>query len=242
MRRIRCHVDAELVPAQVLVLPEQTRNHLARVLRLREGDGVDLFNGDGHDYPARLVGSGRQLAAEILGREPPAAAEPGLQVTVLQGLARGEKMDWIIQKATEIGVSRIVPVSCQRSTVRLDADRAGKRLDHWRRVAISACEQCGRARIPVIEPAQPLADAAAAGDGLRLVLDPESSSGPQALLADLAGTVTLAIGPEGGFDEREMVLLAGQGWRGLRLGARILRTETAAVVAVSALFALTGEF
>ena len=123
------------------------RNHLARVLRLAEGDRVDLFNGDGADYAARLLGSGRQLRAEILAAGPAAAAEARLPVTLLQGLARREKMDWIIQKATEIGVSRIVPVSCRRSTLRLEGERADKRLEHWRQVAISACEQCGRARI-----------------------------------------------------------------------------------------------
>lgn len=242
MRRIRCHVDLELTPGQVRDLPDEVRNHLARVLRLRAGDSIDLFNGDGRDYAARLVGGGRQLAAQVLAAGAPAAAEPTLQTTLLQGLARGEKMDWIIQKATEIGVSRIVPVTCQRSTLRLQGERARKRLEHWRRVAISACEQCGRARIPVIEPAQPLPAAAAGIDGLRLMLDPEAGDGPAAVAAQLAGEVTLAIGPEGGFDHSEIALLDSLGWRGLRLGARILRTETAAIVAMSALFTLAGEF
>lgn len=242
MRRIRCHVDLELATGQTLALPDEVRNHLARVLRLREGDGVDLFNGDGCDYQARLVGAGRQMGARILAADAPAAAEPGLQVTLVQGLARGEKMDWIIQKATEIGVSRIVPVSCQRSTLRLTGERAEKRLEHWRRVVTSACEQCGRARIPTIEAVQPLATAAAGISGVGLVLDPEAADGPRALLPDLAGELALAIGPEGGFDQHEMAMLHGLGWRGLRLGARILRTETAAIVAMSALFTLADEF
>jgi 16S rRNA (uracil1498-N3)-methyltransferase len=241
MRRIRSHVDVELVPGRTIALPADSRAHLTRVLRLREGDRVTLFNGDGHDYPARLQGSGNQCAAEVLAQEPAAAPECRLQLSLVQALARGEKMDWIIQKATELGVATIVPVSSQRSEVRLDGERAEKRLAHWRKVAISACEQSGRARIPTIAPPMPLHNVAATiAAPLRLLLDPDGERG----LADLdlvVDAVAIAVGPEGGFEPHEIDLLNRAGWQRVRLGDRVLRTETAGLAAISAVLALTGE-
>ncbi len=241
MRRIRSHIDGPLSPGQTLELPEAARNHLTRVLRLGDGDPVTLFNGDGHDYPAQLIGSGKRIAAQVLAREAAAAPEAGVAITLVQALARGEKMDWIIQKATEIGVARIVPISSQRSEVRLDGERAEKRVEHWRKVAISACEQCGRARIPEITAPQPLPLAAETVQAtVRCMLDPEASTRLRNLPSNLT-SAALLIGPEGGLDEHELRLLSGLGWQGLRLGQRVLRTETAGLVAVSALFALTDE-
>lgn len=241
MRRIRSHIESTLEPGQALDLPEAARNHLTRVLRLGDGDRVTLFNGDGHDYPAQLVGSGKRVSAQVLAREAAAAPEAGIAITLVQALARGEKMDWIIQKATEIGVARIVPVSSQRSEVRLDGERAGKRVEHWRKVAISACEQCGRARIPDIAAPQPLHTAAESVTAdLRCLLDPEAATRLRELPANPA-SVALVIGPEGGLDDHEVQLLSRLGWQGLQLGGRVLRTETAGLVAISALFALNGE-
>ena len=149
MRVTRCHVDLPLHVGADLALPERAANHLVRVLRLREGDACVLFNGDGHDYPARLAAIGkREVRVEVLAREPVANESP-LRIVLLQGIARGEKMDLILQKATELGVAAVVPVSGDRTEVRLDAERAGKRLAHWRSVLESACEQSGRARVPV---------------------------------------------------------------------------------------------
>ncbi len=242
MRRIRSFVEQPLEPGHTVELTEAVRGHLTRVLRLGDGDAVTLFNGDGHDYPAVIVGNGKQAAVQVLAREPAAAPEAGIEITLAQALARGEKMDWIIQKATEIGVARIVPVTSQRSEVRLDRERAEKRVEHWRKVAISACEQCGRARVPAIDAPRALHDMAAAiTGGTRLVLEPEGDR----RLADLAqpvDRVALLVGPEGGLETHELQSLASLGWHGLRLGARVLRTETAGLVAVSALFALAGEF
>jgi 16S rRNA (uracil1498-N3)-methyltransferase len=246
MRAIRCHVEAPLAPGCDIALPESARAHLTRVLRLRAGDAVILFNGDGHDYPAVLAGAGPGLLAQVRARSDAAAAEARLDLTLVQALARGEKMDWIIQKATEIGVVRIVPVTSQRSEVRLDGERAGKRLAHWRAVAAGACEQCGRARLPRIEPPQPLHAALAALAGTPgLVLDP--TGGPAAgAMAGLGvsgpGGVALAIGPEGGFDGPELDGFDRAGWRRLRLGPRILRTETAGLVAATTLLTLAGEY
>lgn len=241
MRTVRCHLEANLEPGVAVALPEQVRGHLQRVLRLGAGDPVVLFNGDGHDYPAELAGAGSGLAARVLRRDPPAAGEAGLELVLVQALARGEKMDWIIQKATELGVSRIVPVASVRSEVRLAGERLDKRVAHWRRVAASACEQCGRARVPDIAAPQPLhlvADALAVGS--RLVLHPDTGDGLPALAA--GDSVAIAVGPEGGFEAAELDLLARAGWRQVRLGERILRTETAGVVAGAALFALAGEY
>lgn len=241
MRAIRCHVEAGLEPGATVALPEQVRGHLQRVLRLAAGDPVVLFNGDGHDYPAELAGAGNGLAARVLRRDPPAAGEAGLELVLVQALARGEKMDWIIQKATELGVVRIVPVLTARSEVRLAGERLDRRLAHWRRVAASACEQCGRARLPDIDPPLPLHGVAAAAlAGQRLVLHPGTGEGLP--VAATGGSVAVAVGPEGGFDAVELDLLLRTGWRPVGLGERVLRTETAGLVAGAALLALAGEF
>lgn len=244
MRWFRSHVDLPLQPGLSVALPDASRQHLGKVLRLREGDAVTLFNGDGHDYPARLIGAGPSLSAQVLSRDEPPAREAQLRITLVQALARGEKMDWILQKATELGVARFVPVSSQRSEVRLDGERAARRVAHWRQVVISACEQCGRATIPDVAAPRPLiseAENQAEPAGLRLVLDPEGDL----TLADLGGhtatPITLAIGPEGGLDPVEVDHLQRNGWKRLRLRGPILRTETAGLATVAALLALNGE-
>lgn len=246
MRRIRCHVDAALQPDTVVPLDADARTHLSRVLRLREGDAVTLFNGDGHDYAAQLTGAGAALAAQVISREAAMAAESRVSITLVQALARGEKMDWIIQKAVELGVTRLVPVSTQRSEVRLDAERADKRLGHWRKVVASACEQCGRAVLPSVEAPQPLHAAIAAsvgdGDDVRLVLDPTGDTRLGDVATDAHATsFVVAIGPEGGFDPHELDAFARAGWRRLRLATPILRTETAGIATIAALRALAGE-
>lgn len=245
MRWFRSFVDLPLQPGASVALPESARQHLGRVLRLREGDAVTLFNGDGFDYPARLAGAGPSLGAQILDRTAAAADEAALRITLVQALARGEKMDWILQKATELGVAAVVPVTSQRCEVKLDGDRAGKRLAHWRQVVTSACEQCGRARIPDISGPQPLlafADSAAQPPACtRLVLDPEGDLSLSDLSLGDQAAVALAIGPEGGFDRVELGHLQRAGWRRLRLRGRILRTETAGIAVMSALLALNGE-
>jgi len=245
MRWFRSYVDLPLEPGTLVTLPEANRQHLGRVLRLRDGDAVTLFNGDGYDYPACLTGAGPALGARILSRQPAAAAEARLHLTLVQALARGEKMDWILQKATELGVAAVLPVSTQRCEVRLDGDRAGKRLAHWRQVVASACEQCGRARLPLVAGPQPLsalADAPVpAAEPLRLALDPDGDLTLSDLPLRTVPAVMLAIGPEGGFDPVETAHLQRAGWRRLRLRGRILRTETAGMAAISALLALDGD-
>ena len=145
MRLTRSYVDRPLRVGDEVVLPEDAAAHLLRVLRLRVGDGCVLFNGDGHDYRARLTALGKRGATVDVLEATPVDNESPLRITLLQGIARGEKMDWILQKATELGVARILPVTSDRSEVKLDAQRADKRLAHWRGIVIAACEQSGPA-------------------------------------------------------------------------------------------------
>ena len=211
------------------------------MLRLQPGDACVLFNGDGHDYDARLLAAGkREARAEIFAARTVENESP-LRITLLQGIARGEKMDWILQKATELGVARIVPVDSERSEVKLDAARAEKRLSHWREVVVSACEQSGRAVVPEVLPPQPLARGAALREGHGFVLDPVAAHTLASLQGNPLGACTLAIGPEGGWSPRDHEHLVAAGYEGLRLGPRVLRTETAGIAAISALQALAGD-
>lgn len=243
MRLTRSHVDLSLADGARITLPEDSAAHLVRVLRLREGDACVLFNGDGRDYPARLVQAGKREAVVELGDALPAGNESPLRITLLQGIARGEKMDLILQKATELGVAAVVPVNSERTEVKLDAERAGKRLSHWREVVVSACEQCGRATLPDIAPPQTLEGAARAVDGetLRLILDPEATHRLATLVAPASMRIAIAIGPEGGWSPRDLATLTEAGFAGLRLGPRVLRTETAGLAAIAALQAAFGD-
>jgi 16S rRNA (uracil1498-N3)-methyltransferase len=213
------------------------------VLRLGEGAPVVLFNADGYDYAATLTHVGkREVRARIEGRQAVANESP-LPLTLAQGVARGEKMDLVVQKATELGVACIVPLLTERSEVRLDPARAEKRLAHWRAVAASACEQSGRARLPAILPAQPLdgwLTGLQADGALRLALLPEGSQSLRSLRFGPAGGL-LVVGPEGGLGERDVGALRAAGFGGLALGPRILRTETAGLAALAALQAVHGD-
>ncbi|MBB3345101.1 16S rRNA (uracil(1498)-N(3))-methyltransferase [Luteimonas sp. RC10] len=242
MRVIRAFVDLPLHEGDTITLPDDAAAHLVRVLRLREGERCVLFNGDGYDHEAQLTRADKRGAAARIGTGTPVALESPLRIVLLQGIARGEKMDWILQKATELGVAAIVPVSSERSEVRLDAERAGKRHAHWRSVVVSACEQSWRARVPEVAAPQSLAAALATlppGTG-RWLLDPEATAGLTTMPAP-AGELVLAIGPEGGWSANDRAALVAAGFAGLRLGPRILRTETAGIAAIAALQARFGD-
>ncbi len=243
MRTIRIHADLPLQPGVELALPAQAGEHVARVLRLTPGDPVTLFNGDGCDYPAAILAVGKREVIVRIESQQVLHNESPLPLTLAQGVARGEKMDLIVQKATELGVVRIVPLLTERSEVKLDAARSEKRLAHWRAVAASACEQSGRARLPLIIPALPLPvwlDDLAADGALRLALLPEATRSSRELRFAASGGV-LVVGPEGGLGERDTAALRAAGFDGLRLGPRILRTETAGLAALAALQALHGD-
>jgi len=242
MRIIRCHVDLPLRPSEHLRLPADTSQHLLRVLRLSVGDLVTLFNGDGLDYVARILGAARSAAEVEILESVEVSNESPLQVWLGQALARGDKMDWVAQKCTELGLQRLSPLVTVRSEVRLNAERAQRRVAHWKGVLAAACEQSGRARLPQIDAPQPLAEwCTAAGAGWYLDPDGENS------LADLGEQASqtmlkLAIGPEGGWDPRDIDIMRDAGFRGLRVGPRVLRTETAGAAVLAALQALYGDW
>lgn len=243
MRLIRAYVDAPLAVGDRIALPDDAAAHLVRVLRLDAGAACTLFNGDGRDCDGRIVvASKREVLVEIIGTHAVDNESP-LRVTLLQGIARGEKMDLIVQKATELGVHAIVPVISERSEVKLDAQRAQRRHAHWCSVAIAACEQSGRARIPHLDAPQSLH---AAVQGLvagmtKLTLDPCGDHSTADLVIDAAPGIVLGIGPEGGWSPRDRETLRAAGFDGLRLGPRILRTETAGLAAIAALQSRFGD-
>jgi 16S rRNA (uracil1498-N3)-methyltransferase len=234
----RLFVDAELRPQEKLTLPDDAAHHAARVLRLREGDAVALFDGRGGEYGARLTMPGRSQVVAEIGEWRDIERENPLAVTLVQAVSSGEKMDFTIQKAVELGVAAIQPLLTAKSVVRLSAEREEKKLARWKRVAIAACEQCGRNRIPaVLEPVA--LDRYAAPAGTKILLSPAGAG----TLAGLAqGPLALAAGPEAGFSDEEEQRLLRAGFVAVRLGPRILRTETAALAALAALNALAGDF
>lgn len=243
MRLTRCFLDLPLQPGAEISLPDDVAGHLVRVLRLREGEACVLFNGDGLDVPATLTRADKREVRVVLGTPVPVARESPLRIGLIQGIARGEKMDLILQKATELGVAQVHPVNADRTEVRLEGERLAKREAHWRSVMVSACEQSGRAQVPSLSSVATLAAVSAQLpiEGLRLMLDPEGAETLTSLKPAPGAPMLVAIGPEGGWSERDRSQLRELGFRGLRLGPRILRTETAGLAAIAALQALYGD-
>ena len=241
MRLTRSHVDMPLQAGDEVVLPEDVAAHLLRVLRLQVDDACVLFNGDGHDYDARITAVGKREARAEISAARHVDNESPLRITLLQGIARGEKMDWILQKATELGVARFLPVTSERSEVKLDAQRADKRLAHWRGIVVAACEQSGRATLPDVAAPQALAQAAGLRDGRGFILDPFAEASLSSFRDASLRKCTIAIGPEGGWSPRDREQLVAAGYEGLRLGPRVLRTETAGIAAIAALQAACGD-
>jgi len=209
------------------------------VLRLSAGSAVQLFDGSGSEFRGELLEVGKKSVIVELHERVTGMPESPLRIHLGQGLSRGERMDWAIQKATELGVTQITPIISERCEVRLNDERADKRLAHWRQIAISACEQCGRSVLPVIHPPMSLRDWLPVEADLKLVLHPVAAP-----LTSHARPQTLAflIGPEGGLSESEVEQAANQGFQPARLGPRVLRTETAPVVALSVAQQLWGDF
>jgi 16S rRNA (uracil1498-N3)-methyltransferase len=243
MRLTRCYVPEPLRPGEARLLPPAVSAHLGRVLRARLGDVLTLFDGCGGEYEAAILGFERDQVRVRIGAHRAIERESPLRVILLQALARAERMDYIVQKATELGVTAIVAFHSERSVVRLDARGLAKRCDHWRAIAISACEQCGRNQIPAIEAASDLGGACsrAATTDRRLLLTPEADHTLLELTAQSA-SVGLLIGPEGGFSPDEQALSRQLGFQGCRLGPRVLRAETAPLAALSAIQSVAGDF
>lgn len=243
MRLIRIHTPEPLQPGATASLGGQAASHVARVLRLRAGCAVTLFNGDGWDYPGTIAAIGAARIEVALQDRAAAAPEPPVALTLVQGISRGERMDFVMQKGTELGVARFIPVLAARGVVRLEARQAARRTAHWQSVVIAACEQCGRARIPRVEMPQALRDwlARPAEAGARRVLLAPHAPLPLAALAPGPGAIELLIGPEGGFEEPECEAAVAVGYESRSLGPRTLRTETAALAAIVALQVALGD-
>ncbi len=214
-----------------------------RVLRLQEGEMVTLFDGRGGEFTATIAAVGKREVLVNLGEHLPLERESALNITLVQALATGDKMDWIIQKATELGVKEIEPIQTLRATVRLSADRADKRTVHWQGVATAACEQCGRNRVPAVRPLLDFpAWLARKEHANRFILHPEAERDLLAAVKPVASEgLALLIGPEGGFAPEELAAALRAGVRPVHFGPRVLRTETAGMAALVALQAMFGD-
>jgi 16S rRNA (uracil1498-N3)-methyltransferase len=240
VRLNRVYVDAALGEGLRLELPAAAGVHLAKVLRLRSGDELVVFRGDGYEYPASVESVRGTRVAVALGEAHAVDRESPLAVTLVQCIARADRMDVIVQKATELGVARIVPVQSRRGVVRLDAGQAQSKAAHWHAIAASACEQCGRNRLPSIEPPRRLIDylGTLPAGGTRLLLEPAAEVRGA---APIDGEVSIAIGPEGGLDDEEIEAFRLAGFAAMTLGPRVLRTETAAIAALAWLQGCYGD-
>jgi 16S rRNA (uracil1498-N3)-methyltransferase len=237
----RFYVDAPLRAGGACELSEDTAHHAVHVLRARTGDEVTLFNGQGGEYAARIASMQRlRVSLDVLEHRPIERESP-LQVVLVQGVSSGERMEFTIRKAVELGVAEILPVLAAASVARPKGERAASRQAHWQKIAVSACEQCGRNRVPMVHAPTPLPVAAQPG-GLQLLLSPGAQASFSKLVQGDGEKFTIAAGPEAGFDAREEASFVEAGFVPARLGARILRTETAALAALAALNALRGDF
>ena len=239
----RFYCDLTLAPGLTVALPDAVARHALAARRLRAGSDVVLFNGDGAEYAGVLESVGGRGASVRLVRRLDPVRESSLRVHLAQGISSGERMDYTLQKAVELGVAAIQPVLMRRTVVRLSEDKAQRRRAHWQGVVISACEQCGRNVLPPVAEIQEFVAWLPGPDapGLKLLLDP----GGDLCLRDLPPPVSpilLLAGPEGGFDPAERKLASAAGFHGLRLGPRVLRTETAALAALAAMQAVWGDF
>jgi 16S rRNA (uracil1498-N3)-methyltransferase len=249
--RARLFCPTSLHGGEVIDLPSAVAHHASRVLRLREGDTVTLFNGEGGEFEARLTRIESRLVSAAVGMHHAIERESPVKVTLLQGLTGAERMDYIIQKAVEMGVAAIAPVTTARSVTRLDPARASRRAEHWRSVIVASCEQCGRNRLPLLyplcdidaalRPPDPAEPGAAAAAALSLALSPGEGSSLTAFDRP-SGAIRLLIGPEGGLSPDELGAAQGVGFRLARLGPRVLRTETAGVAVLAAMNALWGDW
>ncbi len=242
----RLYFSGPLQTGRPCLLPRSQARHAVRVLRLKAGEEITLFNGDGAEYHAVIDRATEDGLVVHVREAREADREAPLPVTLAQGVSSGERMDFTLQKAVELGVAAIQPLATKRSIVRLDAERAAKRRAHWQGVVTSACEQCGRNRVPGVEPLREIDEWLRAlgprpPDGMRLLLSPRAPRGLREMAGPCAGIVLLA-GPEGGLAPEEERDALAAGFAAVRLGPRILRTETAALAALAALQTLWGDF
>jgi 16S rRNA (uracil1498-N3)-methyltransferase len=235
MRLTRVYLDAPLEAGARVSLTGSAARHVTRVLRLRPGEGLTLFNGGGGEYAATIEALHGERVAVAVGESRAIERESPLTLTLAQGVSRGERMDLIVQKATELGTSRIVPLLTERSVVRLSAPQSKRKLEHWRAIAIAACEQSGRNRLPALSPPLSLSEFVSGAAGTtRLLLSPTGTMSLDDVPRAAAG-MTVLIGPEGGLTDDEQQAALRAGFVAVRLGPRVLRTETAAIAALALL-------
>lgn len=237
----RIHCDVRLGPGAQFALAPEAAQHVSKALRLKVGDALTVFDGRGGEFEAVIQRVDRERVEVKVGAGRDVERESALAIGLAQGLPEADKMDWIIQKAVELGVAWIQPLVCDRSVVRLSGERAARREAHWRRVAVAACEQSGRNRIPEVRPTLGFQSWIATPSELaRWMLSPEGT--PIASHARPASPLELLVGPEGGLSDRERGLALSRGCEPLALGPRVLRTETAPIAALAAIHALWGDF
>lgn len=240
MRASRIFTDQQLLTGRQVELDDSSCRYISQVLRLRTGQTLILFNGDGRDLEAQLTSCNRRSCTAQIIRETSYEQPPLLNLHLGIGISRGERMDFAIQKSVELGVTTITPLSTKRSMVQLKADRREKRLAHWQGVIRSACEQSGRSLLPQLHPPAGLTDwLAGCAGGLMLYHKAEDTLSTR---PDPGGNLNLLIGPEGGLNESERIQAVASGFTGVRLGPRVLRTETAPIAALAAIQALWGDF
>lgn len=241
----RFHCPFPLAPGAQVDLPEAASRHALKVLRMKAGDSVILFDGQGGEWRAELLkvsagGTARAALRDFSARD----CESSLQVTLVQALPAGDKMDWVVEKCVELGISAIQPVAAKRSVVRLSAERMARRVAHWNAIAGAACEQCGRNRVPAVAPVIDLPQylgGAKAQNARRLLLAPAGGTALNTLEMPVE-PVVIMIGPEGGWEEGELLAAQAAGCVAVRLGPRVLRTETAGAAMLAALQARWGDF
>lgn len=242
MRITRIFTAQPLQTDVVVELGRDAARHLVTVLRLQVGHPLTLFNGEGGEFAAEIVAAGSKsvtvqvLAHDAVERESPLLTRLGI------GLSRGDRFDWVLQKATELGVTEIVPLHTERTEVKLKGDREDKKLRHWEQVIVSACEQSGRTRVPQLHSPQLLDEWLSVSADIKLLLHHRSDTTLSSLRQRQPASAALLIGPEGGLSEQEIVRGTTAGFQSLTLGPRVFRTETAPVVALGLLQGLWGDF
>jgi len=242
MRISRLYVEASLQPGNSLTLSPEASHYLATVLRLGVDDSVLLFNGADGEFRATLTAAQKKKVTVLIGTQQRPAEAPPLTIHLGVGLSRGERMDFVMQKATELGVSAITPLYCEFGEVRFkQQNRLDNKMRHWRQVVINACEQSGRLTVPVIsEPVTALDWISSQTAGCKLILDPEG--GKRFTELELGDEIALFSGPEGGFSDTEVNQAQAAGFSNVVMGPRVLRTETAPLAALAILQTLRGDF
>lgn len=248
MRTTRLYFTENLCDGSTVQLDKNSSGHLIKVLRTKPGSPVILFNGDGFDYLCTTLDENPNKTQIVVDKKIENSTESNLLITLIQGLSRQDRMEATIQKSVELGVNKIIPVLCQRSNTRLSPEKQIKKQQHWKKIAISACEQSGRSVIPEIKQIMSFdkIDTVLADETCRIFLNPESTNSLKNIKVDFAENhkpkIEIFIGPEGGLNKTEIAVLKKEAFSDIAFGPRILRTETAGPAVISALQVLWGDF